>query len=57
MSKKKPAKPTAAEKAVDVQADYPEILRRLHASEVEIEWLKDRLDKLEAAPKSWRWWK
>lgn len=56
MSKKKPAKPTAAEKAVDVQADYPAILRRLYASEVEIERLKDRLDKLEAATKSWRWW-
>ena len=59
MSKKKSAvksKTTEPENTIDVHFDYSQILRRLNAAEVEIEWLKDRLDKLEAAPKSWRWW-
>ena len=59
MSKKKSAvksKATEPENTIDVQFGYAQVLRRLNAAEVEIEWLKDRLDKLEAAPKSWRWW-
>lgn len=60
MSKKKPvgkAKATEPEKSIDGQLDYGEILLRLYSAEIEIGWLKDRLDKLEAAPKSWSWWK
>ena len=59
MSKKKSAvksKATEPENTIDVQFGYAQVLRRLNAAEVEIEWLKARLDKLEAAPKSWRWW-
>jgi len=60
VSKKRPvgkSKATEPEKSIDGQLTYPEFISDLHAALVEIGWLKDRVDKLEAAPKSWSWWK